>query len=203
MKKFFCLLLLVFIGQVVFAQNKPSQDEGKKKKKTDKFLFGVGGFQLASITGDASSYDSPLPGFVVGFGIKLVDFGNNWSVITDLEYSQQGSKYKDTYASGKAILGYLNLPIVGRYRTKSGFFGEAGLQPGILLSAKDKVGGSTYDFKDQVKSFDLAVPLGVGFGFQNGFDVEVRVAPGLLNLNKEGNDKSHNLVSGLRVAFNF
>lgn len=102
MKKFFCLLLLIFIGQFVFAQNKPSQDEGKKKKKTDKFLFGVGGFQLASITGDASSYDSPLPGFVVGFGIKLVDFGNNWSIITDLELFSAGFKVQRSLCEWKS-----------------------------------------------------------------------------------------------------
>ena len=37
---------------------------------------------------------------------------------------------------GKVNLLYLNFPVVVRYLHESGFFAEAGLQPGILLSAK-------------------------------------------------------------------
>ena len=54
------------------------------------------------------------------------------------------------------------LPLVIRYQTKSGFYGEAGVQPGLLLSAKDKYSGITDNYKDHVKKFDFGIPCWSG-----------------------------------------
>jgi len=39
------------------------------------------------------------------------------------------------------------------------FYGEIGLQAGILLSAKDNYNGESDDWKEYFKTFDLGIPL--------------------------------------------
>ena len=69
---------------------------------------------------------------------------------------------------------YLNFPLTGRYMFGDNFYGEFGLQPGILLSAKDKYNGESYEWNEWVKTFDLGIPLGVGYDFPNNFGVGLR-----------------------------
>jgi hypothetical protein len=52
--------------------------------------------------------------------------------------------------------------------------GEIGLQPGVLLSAKDNYDGESYDYSDYVKTIDLSIPLGVGYDFPNNFGIGLR-----------------------------
>jgi hypothetical protein len=89
------------------------------------------------------------------------------------------------------------------HKSDQGFLVEAGVQPGFLISAKDKYGGQSYDFKDQVKSFDFGIPVGVGYYFLNTFGVGVRYTHGLGNLNKDGSDKDHNRSFLLRLFWVF
>ena len=49
--------------------------------------------------------------------------------------------------------------------------GEIGLQPGVLLSAKDNYDGESYDYSDYTKTFDLGIPLGLVYNFPNNFGV--------------------------------
>jgi hypothetical protein len=60
----------------------------------------------------------------------------------------QGAKWEDNtdgFIEGRTNLLYLNIPFVMRYRFKNGIFAEAGIQPGLLLLAKDKYNGNSYD----------------------------------------------------------
>lgn len=70
----------------------------------------------------------------------------------------QGARYADEYdgykIEGKVILWYMNFPLVARYQTKNGFFAEAGIQPGFLLSAKDKYDNSSHDYRYYINTFD-------------------------------------------------
>ena len=123
--------------------------------------------------------------------------------------SMQGARYEADYGEGLyegvTRLWYLNLPLTARYPFGNGFYGEAGLQPGILLSAKDKLGGESTVYRDSVKTFDLGIPLGVGYDFPNNFGVGLRVTPGLLNINKGEmtENRDRNFVVALRGTYTF
>jgi hypothetical protein len=93
--------------------------------------------------------------------------------------------------------------VVTRYDFGNGFFAEAGLQPGFLLSAKDKFENVSYDYKDYVKTFDLGIPLGVGYEFPNNFGVGFRVTPGLTSINKGdyASYKDRNFVFAIRGTY--
>ncbi len=202
MQKFMLLLLSGIFCLQVTAQLQPDSTGGKKKKKMENFLYGTAGFQLSGINGDSDSYDEMLPGFHAGLGIRLVELNDVFGIRTELTYSTQGAKYKDMYVSGKVMLNYIALPVLIRAGTPSGFYGEAGVQPAVLISAKDKYNDETYDYKEYVNGFDFGGLLGAGYQ-KNRFGVGIRIAQGLSNINKDSEDKDRNFVASLRTTFAF
>ena len=54
--------------------------------------------------------------------------------------SMQGAKWEGTDTKGRTNLLYINAPVVARYQFDFGFFAEAGIQPGFLVSAKNMKG---------------------------------------------------------------
>jgi hypothetical protein len=124
-----------------------------------------------------------------------------------LNLSAQGAAYEydfggETY-SGRTRLWYLNVPLTGRYTLANGLYLEAGIQPAFLLSAKDKEDGNSYDQRDNIKTFDMSIPLGIGFNFSNNFGVAFRAMPGVVNVNKGdyANYTDHNINFALRFLY--
>ena len=200
MKKLLNLLIIVFAGLIL---SNPAS--GQKTKP----VFGVAvGVQKTSIVGESDSWKDPIGAQAGVFVDPIGEFVPSLSVRAEANISMQGAKWEDDWGegliSGKTTLLYANLPIVLRYRHESGFFGEAGIQPGLLLSAKDKYEGVTYDYKEWMNSFDFSIPLGVGYEMSNNIGVGARVIIGVSNINK-GDDvyKDHNLVFALRGTYSF
>jgi len=105
-------------------------------------------------------------------------------------------------------LGYLNIPIVANYYLAKGFAIKAGIQPGFLLSAKQKVDGigntpsENIDIKDGYKSFDLSIPLGLSYEYEKAvFDLRYNL--GVTKLNKEGDESCKNSVIQFTVGYKF
>ncbi len=81
-----------------------------------------------------------------------------------------------------------------------GLFGDIGVQPQLLVSAKDKYEGNTDDYKDYVNGFDVGVPIGVGYEYKKRVGLSARYYMGLSNINKMDTDsKDHNRVFSLRL----
>lgn len=125
-----------------------------------------------------------------------------------INYTSQGGKYKEDYGlEGKVILSYIYLPVMARYRTQGGFYAEAGLQPGFLISAKDKYEGNSDDFKKYLKTFELGVPFGLGYEFRNGIGIGVNAIPGITNIDKMKDDPqdaaNRNFAVGLKISYTF
>jgi len=146
------------------------------------------------------SWSDPL-GVQVTIETKFAEVNSRSSFTAGIGYSMQGSAYKEDEFSGKVTANYLIAPILYSYNNKNGFYAEAGLQPAILLSAKDKYEGQSYDYKDYMKTFDLGLPVGAGYNLKNGFGLGIRVIPGITKNHKEGN--SRNLVALLRLSYTF
>jgi len=161
------------------------------------------------IVGDSHSW---VGAFGVQAGVDAqIPYSSNLPITSwaGLSLSMQGAGWEEDWGEGlvkgTTRLWYLNVPLVTRYDFGSGFYGEAGLQPGFLLSAKDNYSGSSYDYRDYIKTFDLGIPLGIGYEFPNNFGVGFRVTPGITNINKgEYQDyKDRNLTLAIRGTYTF
>lgn len=225
MKKLLFMLCLVFTTITVAAQD---STWGKKIFKEQFWTALYLGPNLSTLAGSEETNNKSLPGFHAGIGINVRNFSEVLGIRSELMYSQQGDQYSyneggntwgGTYGySSKTIsrMNYLNLPIMAYYKSKSGFFAEAGLQPGLLLSAKEKrtstgmgTGGgtTTTDIKKELNSFALGVPIGAGYVIKKKVGISARMTPGLLNVNKKNGAytalKQKNFVLSARVSYFF
>lgn len=139
---------------------------------------------------------------------KVTEVNKTSYLTAGLGYSMQGSAYEETGFSGKVTAQYLVAPLLYYYQNASGFYAEAGLQPAVLLAAKDKykssgTGGEgsyegSQDYKNAMKSFNLGLPVGVGYRLKNGFGIGLRSIVGITKNHKEGN--SRDMLILLRVS---
>jgi hypothetical protein len=155
----------------------------------------------SSITG-GDSWEDPV-GIQAGVFMPIVNINEAMSIRVEANLSMQGARWKVYSMSGRTNLLYLNVPLVLRYQTKSGFFGEAGLQPGLLLSAKDKYTGGSESYMEYMNKVDFSIPLGVGYEFKNNLGVGLRVIPGLNDITKDSDEKDRNFVVAVGVTYTF
>jgi len=196
MRKIFFMLVLATASVCLFAQN---------KKESVRISFGIlGGATGSTITGDDDSYSKLLIGWQAGV-LMLADCGtpDHFVFGAEANVSSEGSKYEDIGVSGKVVLTYLNIPLMLQLRDHLGYYGELGIQPGFLLSAKDKYNGITDDYKDFVNSFDFGIPIGIGYIVQKKVGINLRYILGVSNMNKGDNAKDHNRVWALRLFYLF
>ncbi len=182
-----------------------------EKKGISIFSLAIG-INLANISGDDKKYEGGIAGFVGGFNITLAKFGKAFILDGGLFYSQQGSKYKtngsttgggqdeETIATRK--LNCLNLPLSLRYQPnqEKGFFAEAGMQGGLLLSAKEAEGNNNGNIDDIFNPLNAAVLAGVGCQFNPRLKAGIRVVTGFTNINQKTEDSvfdNHMVVSAM------
>ncbi len=153
------------------------------------------------ITG-SSSWGSRI-GFQAGAAYPVFHFGNEaLSLRVEANLSLQGAGWDEGSYSGTTNLLYVNVPVVIRYLHSSGIFGEAGLQPGLLLSAKDKYDdGTTESFMDHMNALDISIPIGVGYMITEKLGVSLRVIPGISDISSDQDYTDRNLVIALRVSY--
>ena len=116
--------------------------------------------------------------------------------------SMQGAKWEGTDTKGRTNLLYINAPVVARYQFDFGFFAEAGIQPGFLVSAK-KYEGTVDNIIVNMRKIDLSFPLGIGYEFKSNFGVGLRVIPGITDITRYAAGNDRNLVIALRGTYNF
>lgn len=208
-------LLLLFIGLSVTGWNQstePFRDFG--------IIVGPG---MSHIMG-GESWD-PTFGFLIGAETSVYNINENSSVKAGIIFTLQGANYTDSYLtdyyfstlkssqdlmsySGKVSLSYIYVPLMYNYRSENGLYFEGGVQPGFLLSAKDKYnGGESYDYKDYIKKFDLGIPLGAGYWINNRLSAGLRAVFSITTLDtSDSMDSSENnrnfMLMGI-VRFNF
>ena len=164
--------------------------------------FGIyAGANFANINGDDATFSGSSTGFHAGLMWCALSTGGLLSVWLEPGYNQIGSKYDagTSGGSGTAKLDYIMLPIMARFQTKIGLYGEIGVQTQFLVSAKK--GGAS--FKDDVNDFDWGFPIGVGFEFRRRIGISARWYNGLTDLNKLSGAKDHNSVVSLRLHLLF
>ena len=146
--------------------------------------FGVkGGLNLANLSVDPGEDADAAIKFGVG-GIMLYPLSDVLDLQVEVMYLLKGSKDDDL--DTKVNLAYLSVPVMGRYKLGSGDadmtpYVVAGPEFGFLLSADVESPFGEVDIKDDLKSIEIAVNVGVGMTMNNMFG-EVRYSLGLSDI---------------------
>lgn len=166
MKKIVVTLFFVAASVYTFAQE---------------FAIGIkGGPNFANINTEASAGENynNRTGFHLGAFAQFR--GERVGIQPELLFSQQGSTIKYSGQPDiKTNFSYLNIPVIVKLYTIAGINLQVGPQIGILTSAD-------YDdqsVKDELKSTDFSLALGVGWDLPLGLTVDGRYNWGLSDIN--------------------
>jgi Outer membrane protein beta-barrel domain len=160
MKKIF-VTLAVFASTVACAQ---------------KFEIGAkAGANISNFTGTGKWQNvktKSLVGYHFG-GFVSFFLGNNYAIQPEVLFSSQGAKFESAGQTTNQKIYYVNVPILLKYRTVSGFYIEAGPQIGF------KTGQSNSSADSIAKSMDLSVAGGIGYHSKTGLGAGVRYTAGI------------------------
>jgi hypothetical protein len=92
----------------------------------------------------------------------------------------------------------VNMPLMFQYMFDNGFRLQAGPQLAVLASAKSKANGNSTDVKGSFNSFDVGVPVGVGYISPTGLGIDVRYQIGVSNVREDDDNKAYN--RGLQIG---
>jgi len=190
MKKLFVVLIIAMVFQscCIFFPHLPCE-------KTLTISTGVAETML---TGDKTQ--KPALGGLISIEPTVYRLNSNATISSGLGISLQGSRYIERRYSGKLKMSYINMPLLFNYEINWGLYGEIGIQPGFLLTARDRIGQSpSHSFRKYVKNFELAVPIGAGYCLTDNISLGIRTTYGLTNMQNWGGDiqKHHILIAGL------
>ena len=142
------------------------------------------------------------------FGLEAEYMVNdNFSLSLGAVLSNQGAKYDyyelsanggDSKNQYTVDLDYVHVPILASYYVLPGLAVKAGVQPGFKMRAKAKFDDGTIDLDElykmgsvlvgediKVNKFDLSIPVGISYEYQN-FVVDARYNWGLLKIMNVG-----------------
>lgn len=120
----------------------------------------------------------------------------------ELQFSMQGTEVERGDNDIEYKMSYLNIPVMFQYMFDNGFRIEAGPYLGFLLGAKDvSATGTEINSKDDYKSIDAGVGLGLNYLSYSGFGVGGRYNIGLTNINDRLGGDVNNRVFQLSVFY--
>lgn len=165
-----------------------------------------GGLNIANVSGDAVSDTKSKIG--VNFGALLTySVAPTFGITGEINFTSKGNKYDNSDAT--TSINYMEIPIYGAY-----YFGDAGatLRPklfagpaiGILMTAKNELGGVEVDTKDFTEPVEFGAVFGLGFnkrvGDGNWIYVDLRYNLGLTDIVKD--NPSDNMVKNNVISLN-
>lgn len=160
----------------------------------EKFInIGIkGGLNIYNIINDDNvSYNSKA-GLHAGL-IGHIHFTRQIALQPELLYSAQGAQYDIAGVNTKINLAYINVPLMVQYMFDNGFRLQAGPQIGFLVNAKSKINNTTYDIKNNFKTADIALGIGVGYVEpSSGLGIDARYNVGLTDISENTAYKSTN-----------
>lgn len=186
--------LLVFATTLFLLANAKAQD----------VHFGIkAGLNASSLSYSNNSDMQSKIGFNAGLLAHIHTSNEMWAFQPELYYSLEGAKSKSN-SNESTDLGYLNLPVLVQYMFGSGFRVEAGPQVGFLMNAKTKVGSTSTDIKNNLKSAVFSIPVGLGYLTMNGLGFDARYNFGISNIYKPAYGRTaHSNVFQFDVFYQF
>ncbi len=209
MKKVLLLLLVILVAVPVSAQKK--------------FTFGPRvGFTVADLHADDDEKNDEISG--VRTGLVVGAFAEyravKWlAVSADVLFAQKGAENEfsiktselDQTTKNNFKLSYIDVPVLANFYVTKGLALKAGIQPSFLVSAKNKISATldgelhkeTADLKDELKTVDFSIPVGISYTFKMGLVLDLRYHIGCTDLLKDGDYKLTNRVATLTVGWKF
>jgi len=149
-------------------------------------------------TSGTIKYDNDDPRYGLAIGAEgEYYFDNGWfSLSAGVLYMQQGCEIKSVTTK----LDFINIPVLANFYVAKGFALKTGLQPGFLVSAKEK----GVDHKDVCNTFNLSLPIGLSYEFKNGITLDLRGAASMTNLIKDSDNMKWYADGGmLTIGYKF
>lgn len=188
MKKISFILSTVLIG---FAANAQVVNFGLK-----------GGLNMATVANNENNNIENRTAYHAGV-FANIPMNSQIAIQPEAIYSSQGAKYPFGNDKLSLELNYVNIPVMVQAMVGRGFYGEVGPQLGFLTSVSDKVNGRELGAvdKNDFKSTDVSLGVGLGYKGPSGFGLGARYNFGLTNINNSGtaNIKNNVLQVGLML----
>lgn len=159
------------------------------------FIKPMAGATLATLRGSDVSDNAKMKVGLVGGAEFGYNFTEQFGVTAGLLYAMQGAGNKDD-SDLNLKMDYLDIPILANYYVIPGLAIKAGVQPGILVSAK--VDG--HDYKDLYKKLDVSIPIGASYEFSD-FVIDARYNLGMTKLYDKGDAKAYNSVIMVTLGY--
>ncbi len=167
-----------------------------------------GGFGVSTLTNMPNS-ELTYAGLIGGE--MEYQLTKQFSVAGGLNASLQGCDFKDdgNVVDKRIDLAYINVPIVANLYVMKGLAIKAGIQPSFMIYANEYYKKSNVktdiDIKDNFKTFDLSIPIGISYEFYHVV-IDARYYLGVTKTNKDNvytNDKSRNSVFIITGGYKF
>jgi hypothetical protein len=181
MKKISLFLMMVMVG---FAVNAQVVNFGLK-----------GGLNVATIDNNQNDDISSRLAYHAGL-FANIPVSSQIAIQPEAVYSSQGAKYNVGSDDLNLTLNYVNIPVMVQAMVGRGFYAQAGPQLGILTGVADKINDVEMGFvsKEDFKSTDVSLGVGLGYKGMSGFGVDARYNLGLTNINNSGSANIKNNV---------
>lgn len=168
-----------------------------------------GGYNLSSLGGDVQNNKS-ISGFHLG-GFVEIPVSQRFAIQPEVLYSRQGSKFDYGYLNddAKLKLDYINVPIFAKYYINEGLSVEAGPQIGFLVKGELDSNNVDVDIKDNLKTVDVALGVGLAYKLNSGLFFSGRYNFGLTNIGDDnsiysaGLNKAKNNALQVSVGYRF
>ncbi len=158
--------------------------------KAQNVHFGLkAGANFSNLNSDNFSDSKTKVGFHGGLLAHIHTGNPSWGIQPEIMYSMEGAKYKAGGSDASVNLDFVNIPVLAQYMFANGWRVEAGPQVGFVASAKTKIGNVSTDIKDQVKSVNFSIPVGLGYISSTGLGIDARYNFGISDLNDGGSSK--------------
>ncbi|SHN27974.1 Outer membrane protein beta-barrel domain-containing protein [Cyclobacterium lianum] len=201
MKKFILFFSLLVAGALTGqAQDTTNGNSGKSG-------FGLrGGASLFNWSGeDISSNDyTNRVGFHAGvFANSFV--GDRFSIEPGLYYSVKGTQ-NDDLVNSRAVLNYLDLPVLFRFYATEGVNFFAGPQASLLLGSTFEADalGNTYGWEtDAINDLDAGLVVGLGYNLPVGLNLQASYDLGLTPVFKDTDADVYNRGFKLSAGISF
>jgi hypothetical protein len=165
--------------------------------------FGLkGGLNLASVSDNEDNNVENRIAYHAGL-FANIPVSPQIAIQPEAIYSSQGAKYSLGNDKLNLNLNYVNIPVMVQAMVGKGFYGEVGPQLGILTSVSDKINNVELGAveKDDFKSTDISLGVGLGFKGVSGFGINTRYNFGLTNINNSGTANIKNNVLQVGLTF--
>jgi hypothetical protein len=215
MKKLFLVAAMTVAALSVNAQSKVKPGTWSIQPKAGVTITSITGLDEDITLGIGHKSESQVNvGATIGGEVEY-QIDNRFSVAAGVGYIMQGKQWDDYEVPGaelkdlKIDLGYINVPIVANYYIFKGLAVKAGVQFAFMTNAKYKYTlktGNTetktdVDIKDNCKTFDFSIPVGVSYEFDNHIVIDARYNIGVTKV-FEGST-NHNSVLLATVGYKF